>query len=309
MLGNSPLVSVVIGSYNHELFVQQTIRSIIEQTYQNIELIIVDDGSTDSTWEKIQQIFFDCDKRFVRVYAKKNPHEGLTANKLISEAQGKYIYSIASDDLAKSWAIEKQVNFLEEHQDYVLVVGDNEFIDTQGKQIGWDKNKQSVLYEKGRYKTFAQFLHVKQYGKKFGTYQNLIKGNHIPNGYLSLASALKSVLPYTKEAPLDDWYTHLQMSKLGKYGFIDEVLFSYRWHENNTAQNLPLMHEMTLKTFLYEKKLVEQKGNEKWKKIFEENAEQIKMKLKIGNIIKFYKKKNIVATLYILEIFGKKIIL
>lgn len=51
---SNPLISVIIPAYNHENYVQECINSIIEQTYKNIELIIVDDGSKDSTWNKIQ---------------------------------------------------------------------------------------------------------------------------------------------------------------------------------------------------------------------------------------------------------------
>ena len=52
---SNPLVSVLIPAYNHENYVQETINSIINQTYQNIELIIYDDGSKDSTWNKTKQ--------------------------------------------------------------------------------------------------------------------------------------------------------------------------------------------------------------------------------------------------------------
>lgn len=306
-----PLVSVLIAAYNHERFVQETIRSIIAQTYENIELIIIDDGSTDSTWHKIQELLPECEKRFIRVYAQTQENMGcaLVSNKLISEAQGKYIYSIASDDLAKPQAIEKQVNFFEKNPDYVLVVGDNEIIDGQGQKISWDRNRNALPYDEGEYKTFAQFLNVKNYGKDFGSYESLVKGNHIPNGYLSRAKALKSILPYVKEAPLEDWFMHLQMSKLGKYGFIDEVLFSYRWHNENTSHKVEHMNDMTIQTFLFEKKLIEQDDYKQWKKVFYDNAYQIKMKLKIGNILKYYKVKSIEYKKAVLEICGKKFIL
>ena len=57
---NKSLVSVLIPAYDHEKYVQETIKSIINQTYQNIELIIVDDGSKDSTWQKIQEMREEC---------------------------------------------------------------------------------------------------------------------------------------------------------------------------------------------------------------------------------------------------------
>ena len=60
------LVSVVIPAYNHEKYIQTTIESVIAQTYKNIELLILDDGSSDNTWNKIQEMREKCERRFVR---------------------------------------------------------------------------------------------------------------------------------------------------------------------------------------------------------------------------------------------------
>ncbi len=91
---SNPLVSVIIPAYNHENYVQECINSIIEQTYKNIELIIVDDGSKDSTWNKIQEMKAVCEKRFVRVHFETKENEGTckTLNKLLSLAKGEFIY-------------------------------------------------------------------------------------------------------------------------------------------------------------------------------------------------------------------------
>ena len=64
------LVSVIIPAYNHEKYVQETIKSIINQTYQNIELIVIDDGSKDSTWQKILEMKDKCGRRFEKVPRK-----------------------------------------------------------------------------------------------------------------------------------------------------------------------------------------------------------------------------------------------
>jgi len=158
---NMPLISVIIPTYNHENYVQETINSIINQTYQNIELVIIDDGSTDSTWQKIQEMKIECEKRFSKIYFETKTNEGiaLTLNKLLAQTTGDYIYLIASDDLAKPNAIEKQVEFLEKNPEYSLVVGDNEIIDSKGVICYWDKNRNNVYDEKkANFKTFSEFL-------------------------------------------------------------------------------------------------------------------------------------------------------
>ena len=66
-----PLVSIVIPAYNHEKYIKETIKSLINQTYKNLELIVIDDGSTDSTFEKLQELKQECEERFVRVVFQK----------------------------------------------------------------------------------------------------------------------------------------------------------------------------------------------------------------------------------------------
>ncbi|MDR3243838.1 MAG: glycosyltransferase family 2 protein, partial [Elusimicrobiota bacterium] len=123
-----PLVSVAIPVYNHEKYVSAVIDSIIAQTYGNIELLIIDDGSKDLSWEKVCQKREICIKRFKRIDFEKQENKGtcITLNKLLDKACGKYIYLIASDDLAKPNAIETFVIFLENNLQYAQVVGDNE---------------------------------------------------------------------------------------------------------------------------------------------------------------------------------------
>lgn len=310
MHGNNPLVSILLPSYNHERFVQQTIRSVMAQTYQNLELIVIDDGSTDKTWDKIQELMPECEKRFSVVKAEKQSNQGITItlNRLLEKAQGEYVYLIASDDMAKPEAIEHLYNALIIDEQNVLAFCDNEIINGESERIAWDKKLRAVPLQDG-YPTFWKYLtekfkNIPAHPSQYGCYASFIQGNYIPNGFLVKKEAILKTGGYKKEAPLEDWYMHLQLSKLGKYVFVPEVLFSYRWHNSNTAQNHKHMQEMTIKTFLYEKNLVKQAGYEKWKKIFDENEFQIKVKFQIGNIIKFYKIKSICQSQKILEIFG-----
>ena len=146
-MSNRDLISVIISAYNHEKYVQETINSIIAQTYKNIELLIIDDGSSDSTLQKIEEMRAVCENRFIRFDVQTQGNKGIipTMNLLLELAQGEYVFTIASDDKAAPNALAELHNFLSEHEDYAIVVGENKFIDENSKPCYWDKNK-NVIY-------------------------------------------------------------------------------------------------------------------------------------------------------------------
>lgn len=260
----NPLVSVIIPAYNHENYVQDTIKSIIEQSYQNIELIVVDDGSKDSTWQKIQELQNECEKRFVRVVFETKENEGSckTLNKLLSLAQGEFVYIIASDDLAKPNAIEKEVEFLVQNKDYALVVGDNEIIDSEGNKVYWDDNK-ALVYNRNEAKFLTNVAYIQPSwnfnfnSETFGTYETLYIANYVPNGYLIRKSIFDTIGEFTPEAPLEDFWLMLQISKYAKMKYLNEILLSYRWHGANQMTNRKRMYSLTDKTMEYEQLVLE----------------------------------------------------
>ncbi len=239
-MNTDDLISVIIPAYNHEKYIEECIRSIIAQTYQNIELLVIDDGSKDGTFSKLQKLKPECEKRFARVVfeTQKNSGTRVSNNKLIDIARGKYLYTIASDDKAKPKAIETLHSFLMENPDYILAVGDNEIIDGNSERIYWGKGRAIVPENTAQYKTFGEEMHLNEPDNKhpnFGDYADLLKGNYVPNGYLYLRQAVINAGKYDETVFLEDWYLHLQLSKSGKYKYIPEILFSYRWHETNTV--------------------------------------------------------------------------
>lgn len=308
----NPLVSIIFPAYNHEKYVQETINSIIAQTYQNIELIVIDDGSKDATFQKMQEMRKVCENRFARVYFKTRENVGVckTLNELVSLSKGKYVYFTASDDVSKPDAISILVDFLDNHNDYVLCVGDDELIDKSSERVGWDKDQNIVPVDNATYKSFGAYIKTKKnfdvLSDKFGSYDTLVSGNYIPNGCLIRRDALIKIGKFTKEAPLEDWYMHLQLSKIGKYKYIDQILFAYRQHDNNTVKRRDYMLQITCQTQLYEEKLVAEIKDKKWKEIFDKNVNQVKMKFRIGDFVKLYKTKRIGSKKLILEILGHK---
>ena len=258
-----PLVSVLIPAYNHENYIQETIESIINQTYPNIELIILDDGSKDKTWEKITELKPKCENRFVKIHFETKQNEGtcITLNKLLKLSSGEFVYIIASDDLAKPQAIEKEVKFLQNNPDYALAVGDNEYVDSMGKQIFRTQKAFTSNIKNAKYKTVKEFLSSKLkidfLSDDFGSYKTLYKENYIPNGYLIRKNIFETIGNFTKNAPLEDFWLMLQISKYKKMKYIDEILFSYRIHDTNTIGNSTRMRELTTQTRNYEQKLLE----------------------------------------------------
>lgn len=137
-------ISVLLPVYNAEKYIDQSIQSILNQTYTNFELLIIDDGSTDNSLSVIQ--CFD-DTRIKIIQNKKNLGLIKTLNKGIDLAQGKYIARMDADDIAMPNRLEKQIAFLENKPQYALVGTQANFIfgDKLSKALFNMETKSEVL--------------------------------------------------------------------------------------------------------------------------------------------------------------------
>lgn len=127
------LVSVVMPVYNTEEFLAEAIESILSQTYTNFEFIIINDGSTDTSPE-IMAKYAEQDKR-IKILNQKNSGISTALNNGIAISKGKYIARMDADDISLPERFEKQVQFLENHPDIILLGGDCEYIDKNGKSV------------------------------------------------------------------------------------------------------------------------------------------------------------------------------
>jgi len=128
----APLVSIVLPVYNGEKYLAESLDSVLAQTYQNWELVIINDGSTDGTETLILSYQ---DKRI-----KYLPNEGnkgiiFSLNKGLQESNGVYIARLDADDIALPFRIEKQVKFLSENSDYALCGSYFQTIDSNGSLL------------------------------------------------------------------------------------------------------------------------------------------------------------------------------
>lgn len=127
-----PTVSVLIPSYNHEKFVKECIQSILDQTFQDFEIVITDDGSTDRTVEIIES--FD-DPRITLFKHSINKGACIATNNCILNSSGKYISMLSSDDAWYPEKLEVQVRYLDKHPEIAAVFGKVEWIDEESNPI------------------------------------------------------------------------------------------------------------------------------------------------------------------------------
>jgi glycosyltransferase involved in cell wall biosynthesis len=130
---STPKVSAIIPCYNRARFIAQTVRSVLEQTYPNIELIVVDDGCTDGSREVLAA--FGDRLTLLEHPGRENRGQSAAINLALSRASGKYVGILDSDDLWLPRKIEEQVAFMESHPDVGLIYGNGTAIDEHGRQL------------------------------------------------------------------------------------------------------------------------------------------------------------------------------
>jgi glycosyltransferase involved in cell wall biosynthesis len=128
------LVSVVMSAYNAENFIADSIRSILDQTYDNWKLIIINDCSSDNTSQIIER-FSDNDSRIKLIYNNENLGLTRSLNICLKHAEGEFIARLDADDTSEPLRLEKQVNFLNTHSDIVLVGSGGYLINNLGHNV------------------------------------------------------------------------------------------------------------------------------------------------------------------------------
>jgi len=128
MKKENPQISIIIPTYNRPHFLKEAISSVLSQNYQDFEIIVVDDGSTDNTKEAIKSIN---NKRIIYLYQK---HKGrsVARNRAIEIARGKYLAFLDDDDLFLPGKLKKQIEILEKNKDYGMVYTSALNIDEKG---------------------------------------------------------------------------------------------------------------------------------------------------------------------------------
>ncbi len=133
MSSDRPLVSIVVCSYNYAYYIGQTIASVLAQTYDNWELIISDDGSTDTSIEVIRSF---SDPRITVIASESNRGGAVAYAEAYKLCRGKYFTSLDSDDYIVPSKLEKQVQYFEDHPDIDILSTFVTEVDASGQIIG-----------------------------------------------------------------------------------------------------------------------------------------------------------------------------
>jgi glycosyltransferase involved in cell wall biosynthesis len=211
----SPLVSVVIPCYNSARFLSEAIESVLLQTYSRIEIILVDDGSTDET--------ADIARSYPVQYIYQG-NRGISAarNTGIARAQGKYVLFLDHDDRLLPRGVETGVRLLEEHPECAIAVGEHRYIGADGRPIGCSNKRAAgrdhyrMLLEHNFIETPCSALHRRSGLALTGAFDESVQGAEDLELYLRTARQSSSVAHEMSVA-------------------------EYRLHETNTSRNAEQM--------------------------------------------------------------------
>ena len=169
------LVSIITPAYNAEKYIAETIESVLAQTYQKWEMLIVNDCSTDNTTEIVQN-YVGKDKRIKLINLKKNSGAAIARNTAIQNAKGRYIAFLDSDDLWKKEKLQKQIQFMQQNE-YAFTYTSYEHF----KEVKENIQNQVQIPKSLNYKQALK-------GNKIGCLTVMLDRKHIPNIHFTTQS-------------------------------------------------------------------------------------------------------------------------
>jgi alpha-1,3-rhamnosyltransferase len=209
MKDNYPLVSVIIPSYNHAGYIEECLASVFGQTYNNIEVIVVDDGSIDNTIEVLASMRR---KYIFEYFTQQNMGVCRTLNKGISLAKGKYVAVLASDDYWSTDKVEKQVRVLEGNDN-------SEFCFTQALEFDGNGRRIRVFPKRTLNGNVVNSVFIRQ---------------HVPAGSIMFSRVLYSeVGGFDETLKEEDWDFVIRCAAKTSFSSISEPLLFYRSHTSN----------------------------------------------------------------------------
>ena len=231
MTDSQRLVTVIIASYNHGPYIEQSIQSVLDQTYPNIELLVIDDGSPDDSVERIQRL-----QQAHGFDFRVQQNQGLTntLNGAIARAKGSLIVPFGSDDIMMPDRIAVQVAYMDGKPEVGICAGNIELIDADGNLFPEKRQRRDVPFRRLDFEDM--FLERKPYP---------------PAPTLMIRrEALDKVGGFDPQIRLEDLYIELKITHAGYFiDGLNVVMARYRKHATNSYKNHRFMIDSILKTY------------------------------------------------------------
>ncbi len=210
------IISVIIPVYNSEKFIKETIESVLNQTYKDFEIIIIDDGSSDNSLKCVESFMKGTD---IKVMKQNNSGPSSARNLGIKSALGKYRAFLDSDDIMMPDRLELQVRALEEDRNIGLVYTDLMTFNESG--IVYNSKKRYITPHSG------------------SVLNRLLVENFITTSTVMVRKECLDNVGYFDEKlkHSEDYKMWLKIAMKYKIGYVDLPLVKYRYHENSLSSN------------------------------------------------------------------------
>ena len=224
-----PLISIIMPAYNCEKYIEDSIKSVLYQTYQNWELIVIDDKSKDNTYALLNKLKVQ-DNRIKVFQNERNMGVGQTRNRGVELANGQWIAFLDSDDLWKKEKLEKQIQKLKEQQQAKLLFTASAFISEDGTPKDY-------------------ILHIPEKVNR----KQLLKQNIISCSSVLVQKSYLKKYPMSGNVMIhEDFAVWLQILSEETYAYgIDEPLLVYRVSANSKSGNKIKAAKMNWNTYKY----------------------------------------------------------
>ncbi|MBS4012375.1 MAG: glycosyltransferase, partial [Bacteroidetes bacterium] len=211
-----PFISICIPTYNRAEFIEEAIQSVLEQNYDNFEIVIVDDGSTDNTRQIVESI----DSNKIRYYYKKHSGAPDTRNKCIKHSHGEFLLWLGDDDLLDKYALSSYYDYLKQYPSIDVIYG-------QLQSFG----KSNYLYKYNDW-----------WRKNDKMIEFLLIGSPIPDGGTLVRRSIYETLGYYDKhfnrAQDYEFWSRLALSEKFNCKYVPQITYKYRIHEKNITGEL-----------------------------------------------------------------------
>ncbi len=233
-------VSVLIPVYNEEKYIEESIKSVLNQNFKNFEIIVINDDSKDRTVAIVEE-FMQKDGRIKLINIKENGGASKAYNEGLKQARGEYIAIFNGDDLMAQNRLQEQVKFLDKNKDIDMVYGDMEIFEEGGNRriveaIEFDKNPREILIESSKRKDLGEIWPYKLIDYKD-------KGEIIPCSSVIIRKKLFEKISFDENLRnSEDYDLWLQIIGNGfKIARIPLICFYYRKHSGQKSGDVNKM--------------------------------------------------------------------